>query len=97
MKLSSLRHEYFLITGRSAGLSWDTHEMLERLRPHWRLNMTVEERLRQAAPYLARQWPRPSSNGLYIDELMIQAADELKGLHLLLGGAFPIEQSDEKG
>ncbi len=39
--------------------------------------MTTQERLREAAEYLRRQYPRPCSNGMYVDELMIQAADEM--------------------
>jgi len=97
MRLSSLRYEYYMATGRGAGLSWDIPEMLERLAPYRRANMTLEERLREAATYLARQYPRPSSNGRYIDELMTKAADEIRGLNLFVGAKISVDRPDEKG
>jgi hypothetical protein len=39
--------------------------------------MTTSDRLREAARYLRTQHPRPCCGGLYIDELMVRAADEL--------------------
>jgi len=39
--------------------------------------MTTEERLREAARYLRTQHPRPTSCGLFIDELMLRAAKEM--------------------
>ena len=39
--------------------------------------MTTEERLREAARYLRTQHPRPTSCGLFIDELILRAADEM--------------------
>lgn len=39
--------------------------------------MTTQERLREAAKELRRRHPRPSSLGVYVDELMERAADEM--------------------
>ncbi|RTK98879.1 MAG: hypothetical protein EKK59_06880 [Neisseriaceae bacterium] len=40
--------------------------------------MTTEERLRQSARILAKGKPRPLLDGLYLDELLDRAADELR-------------------
>ncbi len=47
--------------------------------------MTNEERMREAAIYLRGQYPRPCSCGLYVDELLVLGADELRGLHEAYG------------
>ena len=57
--------------------------------------MTTQERLREAAKYLRTQHPRPFSLGVYIDELMVQAADEMDDQFRLFGSLA--EQTIAKG
>ena len=62
--------------------------------------MTTEERLREAARYLRTQHPRPCSCGMYIDELMEQAADEMNArtrfvADLMLGTDEVLLDTDE--
>ncbi len=47
--------------------------------------MTTEERLREAAQSIRTRHPRPVSCGQYVDELMIQAADELLQVYRTIG------------
>lgn len=49
--------------------------------------MTTQERLREAAKYLRTQYPRPFSCGQFIDELMVQGADEMDNWINLLAQA----------
>lgn len=46
--------------------------------------MTTQERLKASAAYLRTQYPRPFCCGQFIDELMVQAANEMDNwIHLL--------------
>jgi hypothetical protein len=46
--------------------------------------MTTQERLREAAKYMRTQYPRPCSDGMFVDELMVQAAEEIDEWIILL-------------
>lgn len=60
--------------------------------------MTTQERLRETAKYLRTQYPRPFSQGVYVDELMLRAADEMDDLFRNLGSlAERITGTDNAG
>jgi len=59
--------------------------------------MTVEERLREAVITLRAFGPRPIVHGRYVDELMEDAADELRATYRMAGELATALRDREEG